>query len=199
MPRKLINALGQQRIMACDGNCAKAWGIQCRPRVLLSRDDPDEYVYLPDDMLGTAPPPGQTGVVSEGSDMKPSATSLGDGDGEAMNHWCFRQCERSVSGPAGMDITLPDMNHPQPNKHGRRIEPSMNTIETMASNMVTGIAELITKFSQSGTQPHEMIVNLCFAAAGLSRAKGWDRATFLYAAGRAYDRYAHYAELVRDD
>lgn len=73
----------------CDGQCHKAWGIQYRPRVQLSANV-DDYAYLADHEVGFAPAdPG----TSEGPDSKPCNTVMTDG--QRMNKWCARQCERS--------------------------------------------------------------------------------------------------------
>lgn len=50
-------------------------------------DDPDDYAYLADDEVGTAPiDPG----TYEGGHAKPLP------DSEKMNKWCVRECERST-------------------------------------------------------------------------------------------------------
>lgn len=101
--------------LACDGQCDKAWGISGRPMDDLS-GDPDDYVYLADDVLGTAPGPGDTACISEGSDMKPSAAPIADG--QRMNKWCARECERSTIADRGEALRLPDMLQPKPNLAG---------------------------------------------------------------------------------
>lgn len=98
-------------VLACDGRCDKAFGINGRPRTQLT-SDPDDYIYRSDDEIGLAPPPGETATLSEGSDMKPSAMPLQDG--ERMNKWCARECERSTL------AELPDMVRPEPNMSDRR-------------------------------------------------------------------------------
>lgn len=112
--RKLITFFGQQTVLACDGRCDKAWGMNGRPRKMLSEDDPDDYVYEPDGTLGTAPAPGLTRGISEGGDMKPSAKPLSDP--ERMNRWCARECERSRLFRPGERESLPDFGAPVPNK-----------------------------------------------------------------------------------
>jgi hypothetical protein len=112
-------------VLVCDGRCDKAWGINGRPKLYYREEegaprplqegeeprDPDDYVYVRDSKLGTAPGPGETVGVAEGSDLKPSATPLEDG--ERMNKWCARECERGGWGEAY------DLEHPQPNYHRR--------------------------------------------------------------------------------
>ena len=78
---------------------------------MLSEGDPDDFVYLADDKLGTAPSWG----LSEGGHMKPSAVPLTDQDGAQMNEWCFRECERSDSFKQGGAVKLPDLMNPRPN------------------------------------------------------------------------------------
>jgi hypothetical protein len=116
-------------ILACDGRCDKAWGINGRTRRVLSSRD-DDYVFLPDSELGTAPGPGETVGIAEGNHMKPSATALAPEDSAKLNKWCARECERSVivdvecadvdmgdTCPEGIEV--PDLEHPQPNRPQR--------------------------------------------------------------------------------
>ena len=107
MLEQSIIAFGRPMVLRCDGRCDKAFGINGRPRRMLS-DDPDDYVYLADSEVGVAPPPGQTIGLSEGGHLKPSATPLVDAS--RMNKWCFRECERSVS-----DGPLPDFERSRQN------------------------------------------------------------------------------------
>lgn len=100
MLKKTIVFFGKQRVLACDGQCNKAWGINGRPRLFYMENgeppralkpdeepkDEDDYVYKGDGELGTAPGPGQTIGISEGSDCKPSATPLKDP--LMLNRWC---------------------------------------------------------------------------------------------------------------
>lgn len=90
---KPILWFGGQCVLACDGNCQKAFGHNGgRPRIEFNPDDPDDFAYLADDEVGTAPEdPG----TYEGRDGKP--------DGPAgMNKWCARECERSVISEGGV-------------------------------------------------------------------------------------------------
>jgi hypothetical protein len=83
---KHITWFGRSCLLACDGNCSKAWGINNRPRINLS-DDSDDYAFLADVELGEAPTdPG----TYEGGFGKPHP------DQEKLNKWCARECERSV-------------------------------------------------------------------------------------------------------
>ena len=96
---KLITFFGQRAKVACDGLCAKAWGSDARPRVLLSNEgDGDDFAWLSDDELGAAPlDPGTT----EGGDSKPLSPA------EFPNRWCVRACERcSMSRPGESHIPL---------------------------------------------------------------------------------------------
>lgn len=112
MIQKQIIFFGARMILACDGNCAKAWGSEGRPRKQLSKNE-DDYVYLGDGLIGTAPPPGKTAIYDEGGCCKPSATPVTDG--QLLNKWCARQCERSTMCKIDQQPTLPDMNDPKPN------------------------------------------------------------------------------------
>ena len=90
---KNITYFGQRTRVACDGNCAKAWGMNSRPRVQLS-GNPDDYAWLADGELGDAPTdPG----TYEGGHAKP-LTVRGPED---MNKWCVRECERCVMSEPG--------------------------------------------------------------------------------------------------
>jgi hypothetical protein len=98
MIEKEINWFGRKCILACDAQCQKAWGINRRPKRCLS-DDPDDYAFLADAELGTAPvDPG----TYEGEHAKPRS------DGERLNKWCARECERSRIVERGETIRLPD-------------------------------------------------------------------------------------------
>lgn len=86
MISKEIIYSGKKVILACDGNCNKAWGISNRKTILLDEEDVDDVVFLSDNELPTAPVnPG----TYEGEHGKPT-NSL-----ELLNKWCCRQCERS--------------------------------------------------------------------------------------------------------
>lgn len=105
--------------MACDARCDKAWGINNRPKRRLSNNE-DDYVWVGDDQLGTAPAdPG----TYEGDEPKPRTPE------ERLNKWCFRECERSVKAfydPHGSmnDIdkllTLRNLKDPEPNIPGSK-------------------------------------------------------------------------------
>lgn len=94
---KLIQYFGQPAKVNCDRNCAKAWGINNRPKVQLS-DDPDDYEFLADHELGDAPKdPG----TYEGRDAKPLSPDV------FPNRWCIRECERcAMSHPEQWDLPL---------------------------------------------------------------------------------------------
>lgn len=83
---KLITWFGEPAAVACDGQCHKAWGINNRPKIIVS-DDEDDYYYMADDELGSAPlDPG----TYEGDCAKPLP------DEPKLNKWCVRECERSA-------------------------------------------------------------------------------------------------------
>ena len=84
---KVIRYLGSRVVVACDRKCEKAWGISLRSKKQLSEQDVDDFVYLSDLELGTAP--GNPGTY-EGGEGKPISPN------EFPNRWCIRQCERCV-------------------------------------------------------------------------------------------------------
>jgi hypothetical protein len=90
---KQILFCGKTAIVCCDAKCNKAWGINNRPKVQLSKDE-DDYAFLADGELGEAPvDPG----TYEGDHAKPQT------DAERMNKWCVRECER---------CRMSEMDHP---------------------------------------------------------------------------------------
>jgi hypothetical protein len=95
-------------VLACDGRCDKAWGINGRPQVRLG-DDADDYVFVPDSALGTAADP----ETWEGGHGRPSDEPLEDV--EQMNKWCARECERSRIFRLDELVVLRDMENPRPN------------------------------------------------------------------------------------
>jgi hypothetical protein len=126
MPTKQGQFFGQYSLIACDGRCDKAWGINGRPqlyfmgdaepRALREGEEPlneDDHVYVKDSELGTAPGPGETRTVSEGGHLKPSATPLTDA--RLTNKWCARECERSECFKDGEQVVLRDLERPEPN------------------------------------------------------------------------------------
>lgn len=97
---KQITYCGEQRIVACDEKCNKAWGINQRPKRSLSKD-PDDYEYLSDDELPDAPiHPG----TYEGGHAKP-VNGVG-----IPNKWCVRECERCVMVESRLKVQLPDFS-----------------------------------------------------------------------------------------
>lgn len=97
---KRIPLYGSESIIACDGRCEKAFGLNSRPTKQLS-DDPDDFCYLADDEVGTAPAdPG----TYEGGEGKPDAQH------KLQSKWCARECERcGTFGPTEL-IDLPDLS-----------------------------------------------------------------------------------------
>jgi len=124
---KRIIFFGQPATIGCDVKCEKAWGVNSRPKRYLG-GDPDEpgissdescsraddYVFLPDSALPTAPvDPG----THEGSSGKPRSVE------DRLNRWCARECERCVMTKAGLPnapLVLPDLEHLEPNLWERR-------------------------------------------------------------------------------
>ena len=111
MHTKTIQWMGRTIVLACDGNCGKAWGITQRPKQPLG-DDPDDVAYLADGELGDAPADPET---YEGGCAKPASPG-------GMNRWCARECERSDMAATVDKLVLPDYNvrlFNQPWKHGK--------------------------------------------------------------------------------
>lgn len=110
MKTKQITFFGKQVILACDGNCNKAWGISCRHRMQLS-DDIDDYCFAGDSELGDAPrDPG----TYEGGQAKPT--------NREFNKWCARECERSKICNLGEKITLNDFSNRVYNKKSKAMQ-----------------------------------------------------------------------------
>lgn len=103
MPTATITYFGQLTRVACDGQCLKAWGTHSRPKAQLS-DDPDDYEFLADDELPTAPAdPG----TAEGGQSKPASAAA------FPTRWCVRECERCALTPPGKpaaSLQLPDFS-----------------------------------------------------------------------------------------
>ena len=104
---KSIIFCGQRATHACDGRCDKAWGSNSRPTRPSRKEravaaDPDDFAYLSDDELGTAPvDPG----TFEGPDSKP----LGAKGPDDVNKWCVRECERAWISPPGRPDAPPEL------------------------------------------------------------------------------------------
>lgn len=103
---KHITFCGQPARVACDGNCAKAWGQNRRPRIELS-SNVDDYAWLADGELGLAPiDPG----TYEGDQTKPALVTGPDD----LNRWCVGECERcvmSLPGNIHEPLALRDFSH----------------------------------------------------------------------------------------
>ena len=121
---KTVLYCGRSAVLVCDGRCDKAWGINGRPRFYFQESlevarrlakgteprDPDDYIFVPDDLLGTAPAdPG----TYEGDHAKPSVVPLTDSS--RMNKWCARECERCALLEPGEALVPPDLMRPRPN------------------------------------------------------------------------------------
>ena len=113
---KEITCFGKRSLIACDGKCNKAWGMNGhRPRIQFDPDDPDDFAYYSDDFLGEAP---EHSDVWECCDTKPSCSE------DRLNKWCARECERSVivenKDNSVISIELPDfssLHYNIPSKH----------------------------------------------------------------------------------
>lgn len=105
-------------VLACDGNCGKAWGGSNRPRLYRTVNgtyeqvedsfdesvvpDGDDFCYLADDELGEAPadPGTYEGIPWEG---KPAFAQ-----DDKHNKWCARACERCEMESSLEDVELHD-------------------------------------------------------------------------------------------
>jgi len=102
---KSITYFGQPAVLACDGDCSKAWGINSRPRDVedpnLDPSDENDWVWFADGELPIAPvDPG----TYEGFEGKPTP------DMKLQSKWCARECERSRLTRPGEDNALPDFS-----------------------------------------------------------------------------------------
>lgn len=95
---------GYEATVVCDEVCDKAWGITSRPKIHLDEENSEDFVWLADHELGTAPiDPG----TYEGGHAKPTSKE------ERMNKWCIRECERctmSTLGQTGKPIEVTDFS-----------------------------------------------------------------------------------------
>ena len=111
---RMATFCGRPVLLACDGRCDKAWGINGRPKRQLSLND-DDYVFRSDGELGTAPGPGLTATIAEGEDIKPSSIALERSNSRGLNKWCCRECERCAMVDEGEPLIPRDMSRPRPN------------------------------------------------------------------------------------
>lgn len=106
----IVTYFGQRMRVVCDRNCAKAWGINSRPRIELSNDE-DDYAFLADGELGDAPEDPGTYEGGFGKPLSPD---------EFPNKWCVRECERCARSKPGeyeedllpIDLSKRDYNMP---------------------------------------------------------------------------------------
>jgi hypothetical protein len=105
--RTEITYFGQKAIVACDGKCDKAFGMNQRLTSPNSLDE-DDFEWLGDDELGDAP---TESPITEGFEHQNKPSNLT----EAHNKWCVRECERSVLVEPGEVIVLPDFSRRQQN------------------------------------------------------------------------------------
>ena len=105
---KGIVYFGQPAVILCDANCAKAWGVNGRPKVQLSENE-DDFAFLADGELGTAPEdPG----TEEGGQRKPEYVA------DRLNKWCCRECERCVMARPNEEFQLKDFSVRRKNMGG---------------------------------------------------------------------------------
>ena len=102
MLQKEITWFGEKCILACDGKCHKAWGINSRPTRQLSENE-DDYEFLSDNELGEAPE--NPGTYEGGYGKNP----------KSLNKWCARECERSEIVDDGESIILKNFDKPVKN------------------------------------------------------------------------------------
>lgn len=123
MIQKDVRFFGKVVTLTCDGRCDKAWGINSRRKKFFvpEKEDLDDFVYLGDDELGKARLP----MTSEDSDMRPSNAPVTDG--QVMNKWCARECERCRMQDPDTLLMIPNMKTPVPNKPRRH--PRLQEIE----------------------------------------------------------------------
>lgn len=98
----IVRDHGSGPISHCDGRCDKAWGISERPKVHLDPVEYDDYAFLADGELGTAP----ASSWWEGGQGKP----IDDVDPHLnwLNKWCIRQCERYDETARGQPVVITD-------------------------------------------------------------------------------------------
>lgn len=94
---KNIMYFGQHTHAVCDGKCEKAWGAHNRPRRQMSDDD-DDFEFLSDEELDTAP--ANPGTYEDGYG-KPDLPDY------RLNKWCVRECERARIARDLQDFELP--------------------------------------------------------------------------------------------
>lgn len=87
----VIQYCGEPARVACDRMCSKAWGISNRPRIELSAD-PDDYAFLADHEVGTAPVNPGTYECDSAKPTTPDAFPT---------KWCVRECERCAMSSPG--------------------------------------------------------------------------------------------------
>lgn len=143
MIKKSLIFFGRNATHACDGKCNKAWGINSRPSVQLS-DDVDDYAYLADDELGTAP--AVTGIT-EGGQNKP----LHARGAEDINKWCVRECERAWMSEPGQPDAPPDL--PDYSARHYNKAPHRRTASDVRP-AATPVTELIDQVADS-LSPHQ--------------------------------------------
>lgn len=90
MIKKDITFMGQRALVACDEQCDKAWGSHSRPKIYLDENNEDDWAWLADDELETAPENPDT---YEGGEGKPLTKE------KRLNKWCVRECERCYLSP----------------------------------------------------------------------------------------------------
>lgn len=142
----MVPYFGKPMRVACDGNCAKAWGINRRPKVQLSADE-DDVAFLADHELPDAPAdPG----TYEGGFGKPADAS------HFPNKWCVRECERcyrSKPGENDLPPVLPDFARRRYNLRSRASEGPTSRRRWFWSAWPWGFSRLPRRCSTGGRAP----------------------------------------------
>ena len=113
---RAITYCGRDAVLACDGKCSKAWGINGgRPKISFDPKDPDDYAYLPDQDVGEAPDQSDIGEGGHGKPRHPE---------DRLNKWCARECERSsilsgddMASPADHLPDFSNLHYNMPSRH----------------------------------------------------------------------------------
>ena len=109
--------LGEIHIVACDGRCDKAWGVDDRPTNRLGSDHND-FEWLADGELGQAPI--DPGSLSSDNGVRKPLLVRGPDD---VNEWCVDRCERMAKCRAVTSERAPDppdLSRRRPNFEWRR-------------------------------------------------------------------------------
>lgn len=96
---------GNVSILACDGKCKNARGLQRRPKMLLDATNPADFALLSDAELAVFEALGRETPRDVDQPKRPCE----------MNEWCLWKCERSSTFLAGQELVLKDFRKRQYN------------------------------------------------------------------------------------